>query len=230
MAEVNLQGQFNPPTFLDTRINVYAYLIVTDAAEHVLVDTGVGEGNAYIDEMFAPERSSIEEQLGQFGINPADVNILVNSHLHFDHCGNNHLFPNAENFVQSSELTAARAPYYTVAEWFDYEGARLNAVDGDLEIATGVKLIKSPGHTPGHQSVLVSTSDGNHLIAAQAASTADEYLLGGDASAHAHRGMEKEYLTSISRLRALGAGAVYFSHDDSAAASVELTDGEALQN
>jgi N-acyl homoserine lactone hydrolase len=141
------------------------------------------------------------------------VNLLVNSHLHFDHCGNNRLFPGAEIFVQADELSVARTTRYTVAEWFDYEGARLNAVSGDMEIGEGITLLSSPGHTPGHQSVLIETASGNILVAAQAAFTADEYQRGGDV-AQAHEGLAAEYLRSISELKAVAADRVYFSHDD----------------
>ena len=143
-----------------------------------------------------------------------DVNLIVNSHLHFDHCGNNQLFPNAEIFVQSDELSIARTSGYTVRKWFDYEGARLNSVSGDMEISAGIRLIQSPGHTPGHQSVLVETVEGKVLIAAQAAYTAEEFRRGGDPADQAHEGLEEPYLQSISRLKSMAPQEVYFSHDD----------------
>jgi glyoxylase-like metal-dependent hydrolase (beta-lactamase superfamily II) len=214
MARVNLAGQFNPPSYLDGRIDVYAYLVVTET-DVLLIDTGVGEGNEYIERTFEPRRTPIAEELARFGVETADVNLLVNSHLHFDHCGNNRLFPGAEIFVQADELSAARTTRYTVTEWFDYEGARISPVSGDMEIREGIKLLSSPGHTPGHQSVLIETVSSNILIAAQAAFTADEYQRGGDA-AQAHEGLEAQYLRSISKLKSVAADGVYFSHDDRA--------------
>ena len=221
MASVNLQGRFNPPTYLDTRIDVYAYLVIT-GSDVLLVDTGVGEGNEYIERMFEPRRTPIAEELARYGLETTDVNLLVNSHLHFDHCGNNRLFPGAEIFVQSNELSVARLPRYTVAEWFDYDGAPINAVSGDLEIGAGITLLASPGHTPGHQSVLVETVGGNILIAAQAAYNADEYQRGGDPVEQAHEGLKEQYLQSISRLKSVAAEEVYFSHDDT---TVKLHEG-----
>ena len=215
MASVNLAGQFNPPTYLDSRIQVYAYLVITES-DVLLVDTGVGEGNEYIERTFEPRRTPIAEELARFGLETQDVNLLVNSHLHFDHCGNNRLFPGAEIFVQAKELSVARTTRYTVAEWFDYESASLNAVSGDMEIGEGIRLLSSPGHTPGHQSVLIESVSGNILVAAQAAFTADEYQRGGDV-AQAHEGLAAQYLRSISELRSVTADRVYFSHDDRAA-------------
>lgn len=212
MASVYLQGKYNPPDFLDTRVDVYAYLVVT-GSDVVLIDTGVGEGNAHIEGVFAPRRTSIVKELARYGIDTTGVKLLVNSHLHFDHCGNNHLFPNAEIFVQKTELKVARTTIHTVREWFDYEDARIVPVDGDMEISPGVKLLSTPGHTPGHQSILVEIADNRILIAAQAAYTADEYERGGDPEFQAHEGFEEQYLQSIQRLKSLEADIAYFSHD-----------------
>jgi glyoxylase-like metal-dependent hydrolase (beta-lactamase superfamily II) len=173
----------------------------------------VGEGNAYIERTFEPRRTPLAAELARFGLQTEDVSLLVNSHLHFDHCGNNRLFPHAETFVQANELSVARTSRYTVTEWFDYEGARITPVSEDTEISPGVTLIQSPGHTPGHQSVLVETAGGRTLVAAQAAYTADEYRRGGDPSEQAHEGLNEQYVQSISRLKSLAAQRVYFSHD-----------------
>ena len=201
--------------YLEIRIDVYAYLVIAKS-DVLLIDTGVGAGNKYIERIYEPCRTPIAEELARYGLLTTDVSLVVNSHLHFDHCGNNQLFPSAEIFVQADELSAARTPRYTVAEWFDYDGARLNSVSGDMEIAAGVKLLSSPGHTPGHQSVLVETDSGNILVAAQAAYTAEEYQQGGDVT-QAHEGLEEQYLRTISQLKSVAAQEVYFSHDSAAA-------------
>jgi len=216
LATVNLQGKYNPPDFRDARVSVYAYLVVM-GSDVVLIDTGVGTGNARIEEAFAPDRNSIVIELRRRGIEPPAVNVVVNSHLHFDHCGNNHLFPQAEVFVQKAEVDIARATVHTVREWFDYKDARIVAVDGDLEIRQGITLLSTPGHTPGHQSVLVETDDIRVLVAAQAAYSAEEYQRGGDPETQAHDGFETAYLSSISRLKSLQAEHTYFSHDDASA-------------
>lgn len=216
VATVNLQGQYNPPSYLDARVGVFAYL-VRDAAGVLLIDTGVGFGNKYVDRTFEPDRTDLPEALMRFGVKTTDVTTIVNSHLHFDHCGGNHLFPNANVFVQARELTIARTTQHTVREWFDYEGARITAVSGDTEVKPGITLLHSPGHTPGHQSVLIETEKGRVLIAAQAAYTADEYRRGGDPESQAHDGLGDDYLRSITRLKSLAAAEVYFSHDDTCA-------------
>ena len=206
--------------YLEIRIDVYAYLVIAKS-DVLLIDTGVGEGNGYIERIYEPCRTPIADELARYGLLTTDVSLVVNSHLHFDHCGNNQLFPGAEIFVQADELSAARTPKYTVTEWFDYDGARLNSVSGDMEITAGVKLLSSPGHTPGHQSVLVETDGGNILVAAQAAYTAEEYQQGGDVT-QAHEGLEEQYLRTISQLKSVAAHEVYFSHDSTAAKLHEI--------
>ena len=212
LARVKLSGKYNPPSYTDTRIDVFAYLVLS-GHQVVLVDTGVGGGNEYIDQQFEPQRKSIIEALNEHNIAPANVDMIVNSHLHFDHCGSNHLFPNAQIFVQESELDIARATPYTVREWFDYDGARLNAVSGDAEIYDGIRTLFTPGHTPGHQSVLIESPGKKSLIAAQAAFTADEYVRGGDPKEQAHEGLEDSYLASLARIKMIEADEIFLSHE-----------------
>ena len=85
---------------------------------------------------------------------------LVNSHLHFDHVGGNKLFAGVKNVVHEQELAQARnhEPFeffgYSDKTW-DHEGANFEPVSGDLELAKGLWLYETPGHTVGHYSLLV---------------------------------------------------------------------------
>ena len=97
---------------LDT---IYGFL-VRDADECILVDTGVGAGSDLIDRLYKPDRVDLEVALEGVGVSLDQVTAIVNSHLHFDHCGNNSLFPDVPIFVQQQELEAAQDPHYTVAE------------------------------------------------------------------------------------------------------------------
>ncbi len=90
---------------------------------------------------------------------------MINTHLHFDHCGGNRLFPGVPIHVQRAEREAARADDYTIPEWVEFEGATYVEHDGEAEILPGVRIVPTPGHTPGHQSVLVSTREGLVVVA-----------------------------------------------------------------
>jgi glyoxylase-like metal-dependent hydrolase (beta-lactamase superfamily II) len=111
------------------------------------------------------------------GVRPEDISIVIQTHLHYDHAGNNRLFPNARFFVQREELRYALAPTtFDASAYFapslgitpDYLGTKFELLDGDAEIVEGVRVIATPGHTPGHQSVLVNTANGRYCIAGDA--------------------------------------------------------------
>jgi N-acyl homoserine lactone hydrolase len=140
-------------------VAVFAYLI-----EHpdglILVDTGVGEGNELIDALYRPEHHDLAESIAGAGHRIEQVSMIINSHLHFDHCGNNRLFPGIPIVVQQREYEAAHEPYFTDPEWVDFPGATIEQIEGDRQVANGVRIISTPGHTPGHQSVVVDSPDG----------------------------------------------------------------------
>ena len=135
------------------------------AIEHldgrILVDTGMIDSTPELDEDWHP--TIYPERI------PREVALVVNTHLHFDHCGGNRLFPGIPIHVQRRELEAAREPDYTIPEWVEFEGATYVELDGEAEIVPGVRVLPTPGHTPGHQSVLVDTDDGLVVVAGDVA-------------------------------------------------------------
>ena len=114
----------------------------------VLVDTGMTGTHPLVEEEWHPR--GYPERI------PRDVVCVINTHLHFDHCGGNPLFPGVPIHVQARELHDARTEDdYTVREWVDFDGAAYVEHDGEVEILPGVRLLPTPGHTAGHQSVVV---------------------------------------------------------------------------
>lgn len=188
---------------------VYAYLIRHPEGP-ILVDTGIGTGNEQIDEMYAPVVTDLASALGDVGVAVGELLAVVNTHLHFDHCGQN-ARTTAPVYVQRAEIEAARQPFYTVAEWAAVPDERLRPVDGEREIADGVRLVPTPGHTPGHQSVLVSSQEGRALIVGQAAWKHPEWSSGQADPANSDD-LETAQ-RSLDRLGAIGPTRVYFSHD-----------------
>jgi N-acyl homoserine lactone hydrolase len=94
---------------------------------------------------------------------PRDVACVINTHLHYDHCGGNRLFPGVPIHVQQRELADARSlADYTIREWVDFDGATYVEHEGEVELLPGIRLLPTPGHTDGHQSVLVET--GGHPV------------------------------------------------------------------
>ena len=183
----------------------------------LLVDTGVGWGNEDIDEAFQPQRRQLSEALGAHGLDVHDVVLLVNTHLHFDHCGSNHLFPRMPIYVQEDEYAAAHArPHYTILAWVDFPNAHYERVPGEHQILPGVRLLPTAGHTPGHQSVSIETDAGLVVLAGQAIYSAAEYqhILSTGQLPPGGTGDPERALASARRLIDLDPRHVYFSHDD----------------
>ncbi len=110
----------------------------------------------------------LPKQLAALGLRPQDITHVVNSHLHFDHCGGNALLPHASFLVQKAELDAAREPGSQAhARGWDH-ALDYRPIDGEHDVfgdAT-VMLLPTPGHTPGHQSMRVVTAPGRSFVAA----------------------------------------------------------------
>jgi len=146
------------------RIPSYAVLIEHDDGLF-LFDTGfdLEHTNAVLP-FELPEQTpeqTIPAQLELAGFAISDVTTLVNSHLHFDHVGGNKHFAGVKNVVHEQELAQARnhEPFeffgYSDKTW-DYEGANFEPVSGDFDLAKGLFLFETPGHTIGHYSLLVT--------------------------------------------------------------------------
>jgi glyoxylase-like metal-dependent hydrolase (beta-lactamase superfamily II) len=166
-------------------------LLVRAAGRIVLVDTGVGgKGDARFVERHAVRRDGgLPAALGRRGIGPEQVTDVINSHLHWDHAGGNTLrepdggvrpaFPNAFYYVQRGELEAARASSPRTRGSYhedDFEplaaAGRLVLVDGEVEIAPGVRVIPAAGHLPHMQVVLIGSGAGATFFPADLVPTA----------------------------------------------------------
>ena len=151
-------------------------LLVRTDKETILVDTGVGTLPVKYEKFHEVIRCKEEElahSLKTVGLKPSDVTIVVNTHLHFDHCGNNRLFKNSKFLVQTDEIRYAYFPdrFMRVSylrDFFDVEGDYL-PVRGRYEIEDGVEVIPTPGHTIGHQSLVVKWKNRNVVYAGDAA-------------------------------------------------------------
>ena len=146
------------------RMPVYVHVIDHPDAR-VLVDAGITELHPAVADM-DPRLVPLSEQ----AFDLAGVDIVVNTHLHFDHCGGNHLFPGRPIYVQRRELDDARSQDdYTIREWVEAPGVQYVPVDGELEVLPGVRLVPTPGHTPGSQVVVVETGGRPVVIAGDTA-------------------------------------------------------------
>lgn len=163
----------------DARQDLPLIMFVIEGGEApVVVDTGADVSRAWEIHGIKMEQARQEQPevvLHDAGIDPDAVQLVVNSHLHWDHSSGNHLFPNARVVIQQTELDFARKPVTwhktqfealpgLVAAWRKAED-RVCPVDGDVELVPGISVVALPGHTPGSQGVLVEAATQRYLIA-----------------------------------------------------------------
>ncbi|GAB2558762.1 MBL fold metallo-hydrolase [Kribbella endophytica] len=136
-------------------LHFHSYLVTTD--QHaVLVDTGVGPAGGEAAEWLGTA-GRLPQLLEAAGVGADEIDTVILTHVHLDHAGWNTdgdrpRFGNAQYVVQQAELDHARGST-TYRNLIEPLGSQLRAVDGRVSVA-GVTLLPTPGHTPGHQSVL----------------------------------------------------------------------------
>ena len=192
-------------------------LVVAYAIRHpggvFLFDTGFGS-NSELAEYYKVRARALPDELATAGVDPAEITAVANCHLHADHSGQNGLFPGIPIYVQPAEWAAAHEPDYTVIEDIDFPGARYEQVAGDHEVAPGIRIFATPGHSPGHQSLVVETPDGPLLLAGQAVYSLGEWSgLAGAREGVSTAPDQPAYARSVARLRALNPARVLFGHD-----------------
>jgi N-acyl homoserine lactone hydrolase len=184
----------------------------------LLLDTGMGS-HPDVDAHYQPRSYPLPDALAAAGTRPDDVRFVVNCHLHFDHCGGNPGLPGRPIFTQRTELTTARTTEdYTLPELVDAPGLRYEELDGEAEVLPGVLVLPTPGHTEGHQSVVVRCRDGTVVIAGQSHDTATSYsadVLAWRAHRHGHGHDLPGFPDWIDRLQRFDPARVVFAHDHS---------------
>lgn len=141
---------------------------IKGADRHILVDSGISSAeSAWYTESPVEDMVDFETGLKQVGIRPEDVDLVIQTHLHFDHAGNTHRCPNARVVVQRAELDFALAPHAMQGYLYNPDilnNLKFQVVEGDTEILPGIATIHLPSHTPGVQAVSVQTAKGKAVI------------------------------------------------------------------
>lgn len=162
------------------RVPVYSLLLETEQG-FVVIDTGLntdgienpgeiwGERARTIPPVLVPE-DDIRFRLKEIGVEAKDVRYVINTHLHWDHTGGNRFFEKAVFLVQKAEYRFALWPDHDMRlsymrNHFDV-GVDYQLLEGDHELMPGIRIIMTPGHTPGHQSVFITMAEGRKIIAA----------------------------------------------------------------
>ncbi|MGH3496131.1 MAG: MBL fold metallo-hydrolase [Nocardioidaceae bacterium] len=194
---------------------VYGYLVRNDRGL-VLLDIGLGESDPETEAWYRPRRVALQDALGTCGISLDEVAMVVNCHLHFDHCGGNPLVAGKPVMCQRQELETARAGGYTMEHLVDHPGASYELLDGEAEILPGVHVIPTPGHVDGHQSLVVECEDESVVLAGQSHDTASAWsadALAASASTLGHVDPLPVAPAWMDRLLAFDPKRVLFAHD-----------------
>jgi 4-pyridoxolactonase len=174
-----------------------------------------------------PEQT-VPGQLAKCGFEPGDVGAVINSHLHFDHCGGNKHLVNATTFVHADELREARTPepferLGYADKGYDFEGAKFELLEGDVDFADGIHLFHTPGHTVGHYSMLVELEGGQRLMfMADVSYTAAAYAADQQAGFHNDPVAGVRSIRRIKRLVREWDADLLFSHDSEVFAGYAL--------
>jgi glyoxylase-like metal-dependent hydrolase (beta-lactamase superfamily II) len=145
-------------------------LLILAGGKRILVETGAGDKmNAKLRDIYGLDGPRLTHRLRDYGLAPEDIDIVIDTHLHFDHCGGNTrvekdkvvpAFPNAQYFVQKGEFDHACAPTERDrASYFNEnyvpiaDAGKLALLESDQIIVPGVEVIRVPGHTANMQCV-----------------------------------------------------------------------------
>ena len=150
-------------------------LLIRAPGKTVLVETGCGNKGTQISGSAGVETAgTLLGELAEEGVDRKDIDVVVNSHLHFDHAGGNTIldegkiiptFPNARYIVQSKEWEAAQHPNERTRAIYLEENLAppadaglVDVEDGEVEIAQGVRMVPAPGHSAGHAAIEVESA------------------------------------------------------------------------
>ena len=107
---------------------------------------------------------AIVARLAGLGVTPDEVTVVVNSHLHFDHAGNNRAFPKATFIVQAEHLAYAKGRANFPGVYWDDPALTYVPASGRMRVAAGVEVVPTPGHAPGHQSLVVDLAETGRVV------------------------------------------------------------------
>jgi len=146
---------------------VYCWYI-EGASQNILVDTGADAELATSFRGFPAEKiMSFEAALDSVGLKPGDIDLVIQTHLHWDHCANTSKCQKAKVLVTEDELRFALSPHPITGLSYKKDLLKdLNfvLVSGQYEVAPGIELIPAPGHSPGTQAVAINTEKGKAVI------------------------------------------------------------------
>lgn len=241
-----LWSRNSPPDELN-RIRLGLRPLLVEAGDQwILIDTGMGDKfNEKYNKIYAIEsKPQLQEQLNQIGLTVTDIDIVINTHLHWDHAGGNTkwelstnkwipAFPNARYIVQQGEYEFATHPNERTRGSYrpdDFVALRdlgyFDFIDGNVTVANGVTIVRSGGHVPYHQCVLLESGKTKAFYLGDLIPTHAHlplaYITGYDVEPLVTLTRKKEYLSQAEQEDWL----LFFEHDPQVScARIKLENG-----
>jgi len=146
---------------------IYVFYI-KGGEKNILVDTGLEEFVVpeEVGKTYGFDVLEFEDALATVGLTPEDIDVIIHTHLHNDHCENDHKCVNADVYVQKDEYEFFKNPHPVDHRYYSdiLDDVKVIEVEGDSSILDGIDVIYTPGHTVGGQSVAIRTSEGKAII------------------------------------------------------------------
>src|SRR5919201_566789 len=158
------------------------------------------------------KEDAIVARLAAVGVRPDEIAIVVNSHLHFDHAGNNGAFPRATFIVQADHLAFAKGKPNFPGVYWDIPELNYMTVSGRSKVARGVEVVPTPGHAPGHQSLVIDLAQTGRVVLTGDAAFTRANIERGEIPAM-DQAAAKESLALIRSLAKDDLSRVFTSHD-----------------
>ena len=174
-VHVNAKGALTAGFDMELRMKLpYLAFLLQDGKQNILIDNGMNErflidGKAWGGCPADAGAKDILAALEKEKLKPDDVDLIIYTHLHNDHAGNCHLFPNTKSIAQKDEWYNLTNTIFAERVRRDYDleviphlqaNRNFFKIEGDLDVMEGVKIVKTAGHTRGSLSVVVNTANG----------------------------------------------------------------------
>jgi N-acyl homoserine lactone hydrolase len=172
---IKLVHEYPQPMFMSPILEptvTYAYIFYIEGPkQRILIDSGVSSENMFKRKLPGDHVAFPADALKQVGLKPEDIDLIICTHLHFDHNEQGHLYKKARFIIQKAELDSAMNPHPVESPIYGdkkaYEDLDFKIINGDSRVIDGIKILSTPGHTAGSQSIMVDTCKGKIIIAGQ---------------------------------------------------------------
>lgn len=196
---------------------IISWLIEIDQTK-IIVDTGTNSPLKTAEHHKPLIRNADQELsyvLNSKNVNPLEIEIVIYTHLHWDHCYNAELFPNAKFIVQEIELNYALNPLPIHTHAYDIapiQGTKFTTISGNKKIVDGVTVLLTPGHTPGFQSVLLECGSRKTLIASDTIPLYENWAYPSPIPNGGHYNLA-DYCATFDLIKKLGVDYILPGHD-----------------